>query len=63
MTDEGRIGEAMDAVEIANAMQNVASAARRFYDELRQQDFTETQALKLTAAWIHGAAGGKLEGA
>lgn len=63
MTDEGRIGDPMDAVEIANAMVNIANAARTFYDELRQQDFTESQALKLTAAWLHGVTGGKLEGA
>lgn len=61
MTDEGRQGDPMDAVEMLNVMRNIAAGARGLYAEFVEQGFTEAEAMRLTAAWLHGSAGGKLE--
>jgi hypothetical protein len=51
----------MSEVEILNAMRNMAKMARTLYDELVEQGFSEDQAMKLVAKYVHGAGGGKTE--
>ena len=63
MTDEGPAGDPMDVIEALNAMANAAMIVHGLYTSLISEGFTETQAMKLTAAFLHGQAGGKLEGA
>jgi len=63
MTDEGQRGDPMDMVEVLNLVTNAAAMTWRMFDELTGQGFTETQALKLCAAYLHGTAGGKLDAA
>jgi hypothetical protein len=60
VTDEGQMGSPMDAVEMANAMRGIASAARAFYEQLVEDGFSETEALHLTCAYVAGMAGGKI---
>lgn len=60
MTDEGQRGEPMDDVELAHAMVGMAATSKQMYDSLVGEGFDKADALKLTAAFLHGAAGGKL---
>ena len=48
----------MDEIELRNAMRGVAVSARSFYEGLVAEGFDESDALKLTAAWLAGSAGG-----
>lgn len=50
----------MDALEMANAMVGLAHGARAFYEALLDEKFEAADALRLTSAWIAGAAGGKI---
>jgi len=59
MTDEGQHGEPMDAVEMAHAMTGLASGARAFYLALREEGFSGSDAIRLTASWISGLAAGQ----
>lgn len=59
MTDEGVMGAPLDAVEVANAMRNMAAATWVFYGELKEQGFEAGEAMRLTVAWLVGTAGGK----
>lgn len=59
MTDEGRHGDPLDAVELAKGLRDAAAAARMMYDGLREEGFTEAQSLELVKSWLHGSAGGK----
>jgi len=62
MTDEGMRGDPMSAVEVAETMRNFAVSLRVFFLALKEEGFTESEALRLAAAQVHGASGGKLEG-
>jgi hypothetical protein len=61
VTDEGRLGDPMDEAEALAAIQNMAKLMRAFYESLASEGFSEADALKLTASYVHGTAGGKLE--
>lgn len=50
--------DAMTEIEMRNGMRGIAVAAHAFYEGLVQQGFNESDALKLTSAWIAGSAGG-----
>lgn len=56
MTDEGRRGDPVDAIEMVQGMKDAAMGIRAFYDGLREQEFSETEALHLTAAYVTGLA-------
>lgn len=60
LTDEGQQGNPMDAVELLNAVRNLAAGAWAMYEALKEEGFQEGEAIKLTASWLHGTAGGKL---
>lgn len=61
MSDEGQGFNPLDAVEFANAIAAVAAAALTLYSELIEKELPEAKALYLTAAWLHGQAGGKFQ--
>jgi len=63
MTDEGRRGDPMDAIEVSEAMKNYATSSWVLFVALKEEGFSEAQALKIVAAAAHGAFGGKLEAA
>lgn len=50
----------MDAIEIANAMRGLAHGVRAFYEGLIEEKFDQAEALRLTAAYVAGMAGGKV---
>lgn len=50
----------LDAVEMAHAFAGVAASMWTFFDSLRNEGFTDDQALRITVAYAHGSAGGKL---
>lgn len=56
MSDDGE--QAMNEIEMRNGMRGIAIGAKAFYDALLEEGFDETDALKLTAAWLAGSAGG-----
>lgn len=60
MTDEGVVGQPMDAVELLQAMRDGAVAWWTLFRALQDEGFTEQQALTLVAAQVHAASGGKL---
>lgn len=60
MTEEGMKGDPMDTVETLHAMQNLATGAKAFYDQLLIDGFEKADALRLTMAWVGGVAGGKI---
>ncbi len=57
MSDEGRMGDPVDAIEMAQGMRDLASATMAFYKQLRNEGFSSSDAIKLTSAWISGLAG------
>lgn len=61
MTDEGFQGQPIDAVEMLASMASMAAVVAAFFRGLLEQGFDEAKALRLTCAYIHGMAGGKIE--
>jgi len=61
MTDEGNLGNPIDEAEALAAMANMAKMTKAFYEGLKEEGFSEQDSLRVTFAYIHGAAGGKLE--
>ncbi len=57
MTDEGQMGDPVDAIEMAQGMRDLASATMAFYRQLVDEGFGKSDAIKLTSAWISGLAG------
>ena len=58
MTEEGRVGEPMDEVEVAHGMANLAMAVRALYVGMVEEGFTPSEALRLCAAYMGGLSGG-----
>lgn len=50
----------IDAVETAHMLAGTASTIRTFYVALLNEGFSEADALRLSGAFLHGIAGGKL---
>lgn len=61
VTDEGQTGNPLDEIEAIETMRNVARLEWAFYTQLIEEGFSETEALTLVIAHVHGAAGGKLD--
>jgi hypothetical protein len=57
--DEQTTPSPLDAVEALNSMRNMASLIRAFYVGLVEEGFDAAEAMRLTVAWVVGAAGGK----
>lgn len=50
----------LDAVEMSHAFAGMGKAIWSFYSGLVDEGFSTDQALRLTVAYAHGLAGGKL---
>lgn len=62
MTDEGQLGNPIDAIELTEALKNVATSARTLRDSLVDEGFSEEDTTRMLLAWIHAIAGGKISG-
>ncbi len=57
MTDEGQMGNPVDALEMAQGMRDLATSTMAFYKQLVDEGFSKSDAIKLTSSWISGLAG------
>jgi hypothetical protein len=50
----------LDHLEMLNGFRNMAEGTRAIYISMIENGFEEAEAMRLTAAYLHGLAGGKL---
>ena len=48
----------VDIVEMRQALKGIAELTKTFYDELKEQGFSDSEALKLTTTWLAATSGG-----